>query len=147
LIKYPGKLAHRLEDLMLGPVDIMPTLLGLMGLGDQMPGTVEGRDYSQGVQKGDFTGTPKAKSALFLGYSNRIKGVRTDCYSFQIDNEGTQTLFDNEADPYQLKPIGLQDIPRVDRETILRELAMWLKVSNDPWYRGRKFADLIPYPA
>ena len=147
LIKYPGKLAHRLEDLMLGPVDIMPTLLGLMGLGDRIPGTVEGRDYSQGVQTGDFTGTPKPKSALFLGYSNRIKGVRTDRYSFQINNEGTQTLFDNEADPYQLKPIGLQDIPKAAGQTIRRELAMWLKVSNDPWYRERKSADLIPYPA
>jgi|APSaa5957512622_1039677.scaffolds.fasta_scaffold04988_3 arylsulfatase A-like enzyme len=147
LVKYPGKLSHRLEDMMLAPVDIMPTLLGLIGLGDRIPDTVEGRDYSRAVATGDFSETEKPRSALFLGYSNRVKGVRTDRFSFQIDHRGKQVLFDNEVDPYQVKPISLGDIPKADSEMILGELAMWLKVSNDPWYRGRKFANLIPYPA
>ncbi len=147
LIKYPGKLKHRLEDLMLSPVDIMPTLLGLMGLGDRVPGTVEGRDYSQALQTGDFADSPKPRSALFLGYGNRVKGVRTDRYSFQLDSAGEQLLFDNQTDPYQIKPINLGDIPAADKAMILRELGTWLKVSDDPWHRERKLEGVIPYPA
>jgi arylsulfatase A-like enzyme len=132
---------------MLSPVDIMPTLLGLMGLTDRIPKTVEGRDYSRELLTGDWSKHPKPASALFLGYNNRFKGVRSDRYSFQIDQDGHQLVFDNERDPYQLKPLGLPDIPKADADFLLGELGRWLKKSNDPWWRERKFAELIQYPS
>jgi arylsulfatase A-like enzyme len=132
---------------MISPVDIMPTLLGMMGLNEQIPETVEGKNYAQEILTGNWSTQPKPKSALFLGYNNRIKGLRTDRYSFQIDNDGDQLLFDRETDPYQQTELTLSDIPKADSDFILSELASWLKTSNDPWYKKRKFSDLIPYSA
>lgn len=147
MVKYPGRTKQSLEDLMIGPVDIMPTLLGMLGLTDQIPETVEGKNYAQEILTGNWSTQPKPKSALFLGYNNRIKGLRTDRYSFQIDNDGNQLLFDRETDPYQQTELTLSDIPKTESDFILSELAHWLKTSDDPWYQKRKFADLIPYPA
>jgi arylsulfatase A-like enzyme len=147
MIKVPGRTKGTLEDLMISPVDFMPTVLGMMGLKARIPATVEGRNYSRELITGDWSSQPKPRSALFLGYNNKFKGVRTDRYTFQIDDEGKQLLFDNEKDPYQMKGIALSDIPKADADFILSELGNWLEKSNDPWYHERKFDDLIQYPA
>ncbi len=145
LIRFPGHIRHRLEDLMISTVDIMPTLLGMMGLGDRIPGSVEGKDFSREVVSGDWSTQAKPPSALFLGYNNKFKGIRTDRYSFQIDLDGTQLVLDNEKDPYQMNPLTLADIPPADADVLVGELGRWLRESNDPWYLERKFDDLIPY--
>lgn len=147
MIKYPGRTKKSREDLMITPVDIMPTLLSMMGLENQIPETVEGKNYAQEILTGNWSTQSKPKSALYFGYNNRIKGLRTDRYSFQIDNDGNQLLFDRQADPYQQTELTLSDIPKTDSDFILSEFANWLKASNDPWYQKRKFDDLIPYPA
>ncbi len=147
MIRIPGKTNGTLNDLMISPVDIMPTVLGLMGLEDRIPSTVEGKNYSREIITGDWSTQPKPKSALFLGYNNKFKGVRTDRYTFQIDEQGEQMLFDNEADPYQMKALSLSEIPKPDAGFIVSELGRWLAASNDPWFRGRKFAGIISYPA
>lgn len=147
IIRYPGHIPKRLEDLKLAPVDIMPTLLGVMGLGDSIPSTVEGRDFSAGLLSNDWSQHAKPASSLFLGYDGGFKGVRTEHYSFQIDKRGEQLLFDNEADPYQMNPIDLADLTETDRDFLMSELGQWLKASNDPWFSDQKFADVIHYPA
>jgi arylsulfatase A-like enzyme len=147
MIKVPGKTKGTLEDLMLSPVDIMPTVLGMLGLNDRIPASVEGKNYSHEILTGDWSKQARPQSALFLGYDNKFKGVRTERYSFQIDDAGGQLLFDNEKDPYQMKEITLSDIPKADAGFILSELGRWMAESNDPWWRERKFADIIRYPA
>ncbi|MDF7824618.1 sulfatase [Pontiellaceae bacterium B12227] len=147
MVKVPGKTNGTLEDLMITPVDIMPTVLGMMGLKDRIPATVEGRNWSREIITGDWSKTAKPKSAHFLGYNNKFKGVRTDRYSFQIDQKGEQLLFDNKKDPYQMTGLQLADIPGADADFLLSELGRWLKQSNDPWWREQKFAEIIQYPA
>ena len=73
--------------------------------------------------------------------------MRTERYSFQIEQDGKQFLVDNKQDPFQMTPMGLDEIPGADADFILSELGRWLKESNDPWFRERKFEDLIKYPA
>ena len=41
LVRYPGRVPHRVDDLLLSTPDIMPTLLGLAGLGERIPVRVE----------------------------------------------------------------------------------------------------------
>lgn len=147
MIKYPGKTAGTLEDLMLAPVDVMPTVLGLMGLGSQIPKTVEGKDFSHEILTRDWSKTEKPKSALFMDNADTVKGVRTNRYTFQIDEQGKQMLFDNEKDPYQMRERTLTDIPKADAEFIVSELGMWLKTANDAWFREKKQANVIKYPA
>ncbi|WOO43015.1 sulfatase [Rubellicoccus peritrichatus] len=147
MIRLPDQMENRLEDLMISSVDIMPTVLGLMGLGDRIPDTVEGSDFSRELISDDWSERPKPQSALFLGYNNKSKGVRTERYSFQIGEDRTQLLFDNEKDPYQMNPIALEDIPKAESDFLLQELGKWLKESNDPWYRELKFKETLQYPA
>lgn len=47
LIRYPSKLKPRKSDLVVGTLDLMPTLLGRMGL--QIPPSLDGRDLSNAV--------------------------------------------------------------------------------------------------
>jgi hypothetical protein len=124
----------------------MPTVLGLMGLSDRIPGTVAGRDFSRELLTDDWSGQSKPQSALFLGYNNKIKGVRTDRHSFQIDEDGGQFVWDNIDDPYQMHPKTLDDLEASESAFLLSELARWLKDSRDPWYLARKFDQVIPYP-
>jgi arylsulfatase A-like enzyme len=147
LIRFPRRLRHRLEDLMISTVDIMPTILGLMGLSGRIPSTAAGRDFSRELISGDWSDHPKPKSALFLGFGNRFKGVRTDRYSLQINEDGEPLVWDNTMDPYQVHPIPLAGIPEPEGEFLRGELGRWLKESNDPWFRERRFASLIKYPA
>jgi hypothetical protein len=56
-------------------------------------------------------------------------------------------LFDMERDPYQMENLHFSEIPRADLEELLHRLAALLKRSNDPWYKRRLYADLIPYGA
>ena len=46
IIRYPDRVRHRVDSTMLCSVDIMPTLLGLAGLEERIPDSVEGRDLS-----------------------------------------------------------------------------------------------------
>ncbi|MHC4593614.1 MAG: sulfatase-like hydrolase/transferase, partial [Planctomycetota bacterium] len=51
LMRWPGHLSRaQTRDLLMGPMDMMPTILGLMDL--PVPSTVQGKDLSQAVLKG-----------------------------------------------------------------------------------------------
>lgn len=146
MVKIPGRTKGTLEDLMITPPDIMPTVLGMLGLKSRIPGSVEGTDWSREIVSGDWSAAQKPKSAHYLGFNNQAKGLRTDRYSFELDEDGTQMLFDREQDPYQMKKLQLSDIPKPAADFICSELGMWLKKSKDPWYSERKFSEIIQYP-
>ena len=142
MICYPGKLKHRMEDLMLSSVDIMPTMLGLMDL--PIPSTVQGVNYSKGLETGIFKDELKPKSALYIHPVR--KGVRTDNYTYQVDRKGRTELYNNCSDPYQMKNLPLKAIPAKDLNFLQQELGRWLKKANDPWYKRRANKSLINYP-
>ncbi len=146
IISYPGVIEPRTDDLLLGSVDIMPTLLSMMGLKDMIPNSVAGVDYSQGVMTGEYSNCGKPKTALYLFPSR--KGVRSDRYTYGVDKNGGYHLFDNHADPYQMRSIKLDDIPTEDAEMLKRELGEWLKVAQDSWFSERicEKQGLITYP-
>lgn len=141
MIRYPGKLEHRLEDLMLTPVDMMPTLLGLLGC--EIPETVEGTNYANAIETGNFKRTPKPAMVPYMGL--RKRGIRSYRYSLEIDEDGSSRVFDNKLDPYQMQSLSLEDLPVKIRKQLLASLGKWLQRMNDSWYNTRKNADLIPY--
>ncbi|MCA9436014.1 MAG: sulfatase, partial [Candidatus Omnitrophica bacterium] len=63
MMRWPKKFGHegREVDTLINTPDIMPTLLGLCGL--SIPDTVEGKDYSAPLLKGE---TPEADAALIM---------------------------------------------------------------------------------
>lgn len=45
LVRYPGHIQPRVDNLLMSAPDIMPTVLGLCGLGDSIPSNVQGRNW------------------------------------------------------------------------------------------------------
>lgn len=144
MIRFPQRLKPRVEDLLLGRVDVMPTLLGMLGLKDKVPETVRGVDYSSELLTGRFKGAAKPRSAVYLMVNGR--GLRTDRYTYLVNPEGKTQLYDNVSDPYQMKNLLLTGIPAGDLKSLQAELGQWLKTADDPWYATRSHKELIAYP-
>jgi arylsulfatase A-like enzyme len=146
IISFPKKLSHRIEDLLIGTPDLMPTLLGLAGMHDSIPSSVEGADYAPLLEDPNTTVVTKPSSALYLKDTEK-KGVRTEKYTFVMNSSGNVvSLFNNIDDPYQMDNLNINSIPATDREFLLKELGYWLARANDKWYQERKFDNFIIYP-
>ena len=164
LICYPARLKPGVDhELLLSTPDIMPTLLGLSGIEDKIPDTVEGRNYADWLIGKDRT-IPVRDAALYIrntdgekdaddkviSYFPISRGIKTKDYtwSLTIDKQSKKLeealLFHDSEDPYQMKNLSL-----VENEEIIRllskKLASLLKEAHDPWYREKILNDLIPY--
>ncbi|MGW8267059.1 MAG: sulfatase family protein [Longimicrobiales bacterium] len=138
LIRWPGKIEPRQDDLLLSTPDIFPTLLELMGLESQIPGEVEGTSRASILLDG--TGDrPTSQLYLWVPYGEPglgRRGVRTHRYTLSIEKteDGVKEviLHDNLADPFQLENIADRR-PDVVRHLIEAELDPWLERTGDPW--------------
>ena len=144
VIRYPGRIPHRVDRLLMTGADMMPTLLRLADL--PLPDGMEGRDYSEILLGGEGE---RPRSALFV--QQKRKGVRTDRYLLTVSygdekNYRDPLLFDLERDPYEMLPLPFAAIPEEDLLFLRRELGAWLAASFDPWYERRLYADFILYP-
>ena len=144
LIRWPGKIGPGTDDLLLSAPDIMPSLLHLMGLGDQVPSDVEGSDYSSIMVGQECT---RPSSALYLDVqpewpeegkrwpAGGKRGLRTDRHTFVVERgkvqDDTYILHDNTDDPYQLRNVAGEN-PAIVKQ-LMEELRDWLDRTNDPW--------------
>jgi arylsulfatase A-like enzyme len=137
IIRWPEKMKPGKNDLHLSVPDLMPTLLSLMGMKDNLP-DVEGTDFSKTFlgekqKTPDFTlyFSPSFEEAL-----GGMRGMRNERYTFVIrrNNEGEVTdylLYDNEKDPYQLKNIAISNQSLVEK--FEKKIFEKLTEINDPW--------------
>lgn len=147
MISWPGHLEARHEELLIGTPDIMPTVLGLMGLGGRIPESVEGSNYSPAIHN-----TPGAERPEFTWYYNawNARGVRTKdtCGYFYRDGEGDDVdhYYDLKNDPYQLENRSA-DRPR-EVAALGRETKEWMRGLDDRFThridRGKDYIDSIP---
>ncbi|MBI1371808.1 MAG: sulfatase-like hydrolase/transferase [Phycisphaera sp.] len=111
LVRYPRALGEsgRELDAPISTPDLMPTLLGLAGIG--CPSTVEGLDYSGYLRTGqnppkDYAliecPAPFGEWARTRG-GREYRGIRTRRYTYVRDLNGPWLLYDNETDPYQMR--------------------------------------------
>ncbi len=140
LMRWPGRIAPRRDDLLVSQADLMPTILSMMGLGDRIPRSVEGVDYSRTVMTGSG---PRPKSALYMrpqldDPKLGERGVTTDRWKLVVwreagDNGPTERrwLGDLQEDPLELEN-HLDRHPDVERE-LVGMLNDWLVRTNDPW--------------
>lgn len=141
IIYGPGRIpAGQSSQALFAAVDIAPTLCALAGIAP--PEGCAGYDYS-GVLRGD---TPPARDAQFImhiakgnasGGENHpapiFRGVRTNRYTYAVGPEAPMYLFDNVADPFQMKNL-IDDPDYVAlREELNGRLVRWLKRAEDPF--------------
>lgn len=163
LVRYPGKLTPRVDNLMLSSPDIMPTLLGLAGLADSIPTEVQGRNYAP-LFFDEKTEIVRPTGALYIQnmdgekdadgkvttYFPSARGFKSAQYTLAlyIDRKEHKLvkslLFDDEKDPYQLNNLPLEEYPEVVKE-LCAEMGKVLKDIDDPWYQKRILKDMIPY--
>ncbi|NQU43333.1 sulfatase [bacterium] len=162
LIRWPGRIEPGQNDLLFGCYDFMPTLLGLMSLpipasveGTDRSGRILGAEGEEpqtvflmsistppllkavGQQPTRYVlnAVEKAKAGVDWRQTG-YRGVRSRRYTYIVkrtdDGTADRLLYDNETDPYQMRPLKLEQSGDDPIATSLeKDLAKWLKKSND----------------
>jgi len=150
IVHWPKGLKPGIRDAIFGTPDIMPTLLGLSGLNTKIPTTVQGTNFSRYLTDANTKNFKKPEVALLM--LDKSRGVFTVRYTLNVEEKKNGNtapvifMYDNLKDPYQLNKI----IVKSDSETakaLLIQLGKLLKKNNDPWFKNKKYKDIIPYPA
>ncbi|NOU75493.1 sulfatase-like hydrolase/transferase [Paenibacillus sp. LMG 31458] len=150
-IRYPRTLVSHSDSLLFNSTDLVPTLLGLMGVA--VPAYVQGTDYSRVLcgesgkrpvsafichYPGDVNLHKKAKAEGWDINAYGWRGVRTIRYTYVAqrkavgDGRLTRLLYDNEMDPYQLSPLVYEGAPKNTIALELeKELVSWLLKVGD----------------
>lgn len=163
IVRYPNKIKPHVDNLLLSSPDIMPTMLGLSGLGTSIPESVQGKDYSSiFLNKKSKTSRPKAalyirnmdgekdKDGIVLNYFPESRGIKTERYTLSLSiNKKTgklksALLFDDKKDPYQLNNLKLSEHKKLVK-SLCKKMVPLLKNADDPWYKKRILSDMIPY--
>jgi len=153
LLRYP-KLPGgpvRTIDMPINTPDIMPTLLGLCGI--EIPGTVEGTDFSE-VLIGQ-TDVPDNAALIScpspFGQWNRnrggreYRGVRTERHTYVRDLKGPWLLYDNIRDPYQLNNLCNKPEHAALQEQLEKVLARKLGQTRDDFRSGSDYIEQWGY--
>jgi arylsulfatase A-like enzyme len=149
VIRYPQKLTPRRSDLLVGTLDLMPTLLDLMDV--RSPATCEGFNLAEAMIRGDDNAVES--QPLFL-FPHDWRGVYTRryTYSFYVPTNSPSwwsggperwktnphmsppqlnCLFDRQADPLEMH--NLYDDPgsQALREKLHRQTLVWMEKFGD----------------
>ncbi len=149
IIRWPEKIKPRHDDLLLSVPDVYPTMLDLMGFGNDIPDVVEGTSFANYFMNG--TGESPSSQLYFIVRGNRLidntdnypenlafdeRGIRTHQYTLMINkisSDSIQTyLWDRKADPFQMNNLA-EERPDLVEKLRLKELNPWLKKTKDPW--------------
>jgi len=139
LIRWPGVLKPRVSNLLFGPLDFMPTLLGMIGL--KTPDTCQGRNLADAIKT---TQDDAVDSVPLFLFSGNWRGVYTRRYTYAFDLQGSNKryacMYDHENDPRELK--NLFDVPehKAVREKLHAQALAWMEKFGDT---GVLFKDLV----
>ena len=128
----------RVDDLLIGLVDLAPTLLGLLGV--PVPAAMQGQDLSALIRAPEGrSGRPTSvylQELLCCDQAVREgilpwRGVRTARFTYARDLRGPWMLYDNLEDPFQLHNLVHAPGARALVEEMERELAGWMARTGD----------------
>jgi arylsulfatase A-like enzyme len=140
IVRWPARLpAGERTDLLVGVADHAPTLLGLAGI--PVPEQMNGLDLSAALQ-----GQPGADpSSVYINEYVSFdqardyqpwRGVRTRRYTYARWLKGGAVLYDNLADPYQLRNLAVEPGHEGLIEEMEGELQGWLGRLGDRFLPG-----------
>jgi len=140
MIRWPGKIPPRKDDLLMSSPDIYPTLLDLMGFSNAIPKDLQGTSRAELFRTGKGA-RPKSQLYFWIPVaspSGGRRGLRNHRYTLEINRQKNKpeqiTLHDNVNDPFQLKNAA-KKLPDVVAK-MTAEMNARLKEINDPWLDG-----------
>ncbi len=137
LLRYPGVLAPRRSDLLMGTLDLMPTLLGLMGL--DVPPTCHGRNLAAALQEGDDRATEYVPLFMFHHGPEEYRGAITPEWTFAAQRADKEfhllmnALYDRREDPHQLRNLFDDAGARQARQQMMDLTRTWMEGLGDPF--------------
>lgn len=145
LVRYPAALRPRNSDLLVGTLDLMPTLLGLLGL--KPPETCDGQNLAQAIRRSNDNAVESVP--LFLlnldwrgvytrrhtyAFDSRCPGgdaLYRDAYFRQLENVSWNCLYDRERDRWELRNLyGAPEAARLQKRAHEQTLA-WMRKFGD----------------
>jgi arylsulfatase A-like enzyme len=124
LLRVPGTAGRALTTPITTP-DILPTLLGLAGVG--IPSTIEGEDLSPIIRSG---GEPE-RAALYMNvapfiqarFTGEYRAIRTNRHTYVRGIDGPWMVFDDVQDPWQMHNL----VGQPDSESLVKQLDQQLQ--------------------
>jgi len=144
LIRYPGRLRPRKSDLVVGSLDLMPTILGLMNL--PVPGTCEGNNFSCALFDENDEASTETHIFSFLGKPG-WRGVvtRTHVYATSFGTfpypypRGYDLLIERQSDPYAMNNLFGDPAVKELQDDLHARTLRWMEHYGD---RGWSYQDL-----
>ena len=148
LLRYPGVLKPRRSDLMIGPLDLMPTLLGLMGI--VPPESCQGRNLSKAIVKADDGASNSVPMSMIHSGPEEYRGVITRDWTFAVQRHDKEphpqmnVLYDRREDPHQIRNQFSEN--RKARRKMMDLTRTWMKRFDDPFVSHKELmASGIPW--
>jgi arylsulfatase A-like enzyme len=155
IVHWPKGLKAGITDIIMSVPDVLPTVMGLAGISDEIPTDIEGINFAPLLKDPSSTEVIQPNSALIMLGNSR--GIQTKRYTFCIEENKKQWdekpindiksiyYYDNQLDPYQLQKISMERSDELSKY-FLSTLGKLLQKTNDPWFQSKKYADIILYP-
>ena len=145
VMHWPGHLpAGRTSELLIGALDMMPTILGLLGL--TVPSSAQGNDLSRAIMEGDDSAVKSVPIFMFPG-QGAWRGVYTKDWTYARGVEGNtgrfgveiNVLYNRKRDPGQLNNL-FGNPAYADKQAELDALTkQWMKRFGDQEYDSEDF--------
>ena len=132
ILNWPGKLSPRVSEMLVGTLDLMPTLLGLLGI--EPPGTCQGSNYASALKEGKNPDT-ESIPLFFWGESSDWRGVYTHRYTYAFEpsgaTRGINVLYDRLEDPHELKNLFDSPDHRKVQDNLHELTKKWMERFHD----------------
>jgi arylsulfatase len=121
IVSWPGNIGPgRRSDSLVSGVDLMPTLLDL--LGEPLPEDLHGRSWRPLLEGR----TDAWREAVFMQWEDYVFGVRTDRYKLTwYDSDEDGELYDLDVDPLELHNVYHESQYQPQRRELLDRLGEW----------------------
>jgi arylsulfatase A-like enzyme len=149
IVRWPEHIeGGRRDETIYTPMDHLPTLGAMAGV--ELPGAVDGRDLSAATLG---TGEVERDAALIMNYTSHWdyfdsgthwpewRGVHTGRHTYVKWLTGVEELYDNEADPYQMKNLARDAEHEKTRAELRARLKELLTDAHDDFPPGTAYAD------